>query len=250
MSRCGRPGEPDPNLKGPLPSSPPGRTFPLRVCVPVVEANVNRARGVYLRAARKQLWAEIRLDYLEIPDLKRLFRTLPATVIVTNRPANEGGRWAGPEDERRRLLEEAVALGVHYLDLELNAEKIWRQEMWERRGDTRIILSWHNFGGTPEAERLDDLLAEMLTQDAHVLKVVTWANLPDDALRVLSLIPRARAAGKEIIALCMGPAGAWSRVAAPLLGSFLTFAPFTRTKTSAPGQLTVNELRRCWRIMK
>ena len=39
----------------------------LRICVPVVEATVNRARGKYQRAARKGLWTEIRLDYLEEP---------------------------------------------------------------------------------------------------------------------------------------------------------------------------------------
>ena len=35
------------------------RKPPLRICVPVVEATVNRARGKYQRAARKGLWTEI-----------------------------------------------------------------------------------------------------------------------------------------------------------------------------------------------
>ncbi len=67
----------------------------LRICVPVVEATVNRARGRYQRAARKGLWTEIRLDYLEEdnPNLQKLFRTLPGPVIATNRLAAEGGRW-------------------------------------------------------------------------------------------------------------------------------------------------------------
>ena len=67
----------------------------LRICVPVVEATVNRARGKYQRAARKGLWTEIRLDYLEdpAPDLQKLFRSLPGPVIATNRRLAEGGRW-------------------------------------------------------------------------------------------------------------------------------------------------------------
>ena len=62
----------------------------LRICVPVVEATVNRARGRYQRAARKGLWTEIRLDYLEepAPDLQKLFRSLPGPVIATNRLAD------------------------------------------------------------------------------------------------------------------------------------------------------------------
>ena len=58
------------------------------------------------------------------------------------------------------------------------------------------------------------------------------------------------ARGREIIAFGMGPAGKWSRVVAPLMGSFLTFAPFTKKGASAPGQLTVNEVKRLWQMLK
>ncbi|HEX9883402.1 MAG TPA: type I 3-dehydroquinate dehydratase, partial [Desulfobaccales bacterium] len=211
----------------------------LRICVPVVEAAVHRARSKYLRAARKGLWAEIRLDYLEQPDLQRLFRTHPGPVIATNRLAGQGGRWQGSEEERRRLLLEAMDLGADFLDVELAADAAWRQDLWSRRGQAKIILSWHDFAGTPEAPRLEAVMNEMLAAAADVLKVVTMARQPEDNLRVLSLIPRARAQGREIIAFCMGPLGKWSRVVAPLLGSYLTFAPFTKKGASAPGQLTV-----------
>jgi len=222
----------------------------LRICVPVVEANVNRARSKYLRAARKGLMAEMRLDYLEQPDLTKLFRTHPGPVIATNRLASEGGRWQGSEDERRRLLAEALDLGVDFLDLELAAAPAWRRDLWERRGEAKIILSWHDFSGTPDLENLEAILQQMLAAEADILKIVTLAQQPQDNLRVLSLIPQARAAGREIIAFCMGPLGKWSRVVAPLLGSFLTFAPFTKKGASAPGQMTVNEIKRAWKALK
>ena len=97
----------------------------LRICVPVVEATVNRARGKYQRAARKGLWTEIRLDYLEepAPDLgQKLYRSLPGPVIATNRLATEGGRWTGTEAGRLALLTEALNLGVTCLDVELAAD--------------------------------------------------------------------------------------------------------------------------------
>ena len=222
----------------------------LRICVPVVETTVNRARGKYLRAARKGLWTELRLDYLEQPDLKRLFRTHPGPVIATNRLASEGGRWTGSEADRRGLLEEALALGADFLDVELAADATWRREIYARRGQAKLILSWHDFSGTPEADRLADLLQEMLAQEADVLKMVAMAQQPADNLRLLSLIPQAKAAGREIIAFGMGPAGKWSRVVAPLLGSFLTLAPFTKKGASASGQLTVNEVKRLWKMLK
>jgi 3-dehydroquinate dehydratase-1 len=224
----------------------------LRICVPVVEATVNRARGKYQRAARKGLWTEIRLDYLEepTPNLQKLFRTLPGPVIATNRLAAEGGRWQGDEANRLKLLSEALALGVTCLDVELAADASFRRELAARRDKTKLILSWHDFAGTPDSLRLEAVLAEMLAADADILKLVTLAKQPEDNVRLLSLIPKAKAQGKEIIAFCMGPLGKWSRLAAPLMGSFLTFAPFSKSGASAPGQLTVNDLKKVWRTLK
>jgi 3-dehydroquinate dehydratase type I len=90
----------------------------------------------------------------------------------------------------------------------------------------------------------------MLAAEADIVKLETLAREPADNLRMLSLIPLARARGKEIIAFCMGPLGKWSRVAAPLVGSWLSFAPFSKTGASAPGQLTVNDLKRAWKMLK
>ncbi len=224
----------------------------LRICVPVVEPTVNRARGRYQRAARKGLWTEVRLDYLEepTPDLQKLFRSLPGPVIATNRLAAEGGRWQGTEADRLDLLSQALELGVTCLDLELAADAGFRREIGERRGNTRLILSWHDFAGTPETARLEAVLDEMLAAEADVVKLVTLAREPADNLRMLSLIPRAEAQGKDVIAFCMGPLGKWSRVAAPLVGSWLTFAPFSHQGASAPGQLTVNDLKRVWNTLK
>jgi 3-dehydroquinate dehydratase type I len=228
------------------------RKPPLRICVPVVEPTVNRARGRYQRAARKGLWTEVRLDYLEepAPDLQKLFRSLPGPVIATNRLAAEGGRWAGTEADRLDRLSQVLNLGVTCLDLELAADASFRREIGERRGKTRLILSWHDFAGTPDAARLEAVLDEMLSSEADVVKMVALANDPADNLRMLSLIPRARAQGKDVIAFCMGPLGKWSRIAAPLVGSWLTFAPFSKQGASAPGQLTVNDVKRVWQMLR
>jgi 3-dehydroquinate dehydratase type I len=223
---------------------------PLRLCVPIVETTTARARSRYVRAARKGFWAEVRLDYVEKPDLKRLFRTLPGPVIATNRLKNEGGRWTGSEADRRAVLEEALGFGVQALDVEFSSDAAWRRDLFDRRGPTRLILSWHDFTGTPEQARLEETCAAMLAQEADILKLVTTARTPEDNLRILALIPQARSAGKDIIAFCMGPLGKWSRLATVFLGGFLTFAPFSGKQASAPGQITANEMRRMWKMLR
>ena len=79
--------------------------------------------------------------------------------------------------------------------------------------------------------------------------MVAIAQEPEDNLRVLSLIPRARA-GAGDHRLLHGPGGQVVPDYRAVLGSFLTFAPFTKKGASAPGQLTVNEVKRLWQMLK
>ena len=63
------------------------------------------------------------------------------------------------------------------------------------------------------------------------------------------MIPAALERGQDIIAFSMGPTGKYSRVIAPLLGGYLTFAVLEAGQESAPGQLTVQELLSIWEIL-
>ena len=70
-----------------------------------------------------------------------------------------------------------------------------------------------------------------------------------DCLRLLELIPYARQKGQAIIAFCMGKPGKISRIMAPLLGSFISYASLEPEEASAPGQLTIQQMRLICRIM-
>jgi 3-dehydroquinate dehydratase type I len=135
------------------------------------------------------------------------------------------------------------------VDVEFSADPLWRREMLAARGDSKIILSWHDFDGTSSPYRLADTMLAMHEQGADIIKIVVQAHRPADCLAVLALIPAALERGQEIIAFCMGPAGRYSRVVAPLLGSYLTFAVLAAGQESAPGQLTVQELLKSWEVL-
>lgn len=222
---------------------------PLKICVPVVESTNERAARALRQIAARGYLAELRVDYLSQPDLPGLLKGRPGPVIVTNRLSQEGGHWQGPESERQHLLNLALKLGVEYLDVELRAETRWQDEVLAQRGLTKIILSWHDFQGTPDSAVLQDILAEQIQTGTDIVKLVTLARNPSDNLRVLSLIPPVRARGQEIIAFCMGPQGKFSRLIGPLLGSYLTFATLEPGRESAPGQLTVQEVEAIWEIL-
>ncbi len=91
-----------------------------RLCVTVTAtstAELRRRRD----GVRDADLVELRLDGVSDPDVAGALagRRLPA--IVTCRPTWEGGRFDGSEEERRRILGEALARGAEYVDIEWRA---------------------------------------------------------------------------------------------------------------------------------
>ncbi|MGC1404793.1 MAG: type I 3-dehydroquinate dehydratase, partial [Thermodesulfobacteriota bacterium] len=117
------------------------------------------------------------------------------------------------------------------------------------RGQTKLILSYHNFERTPSPKELRKKLDDGYAAGADMVKIVSHAQEMADNLKVLGLIPYAQRKQKEIIAFCMGEKGRMSRVMAPLLGSYWTYASLNKGEESAPGQMTVKELQQMFGIL-
>ncbi|MGO8944773.1 MAG: type I 3-dehydroquinate dehydratase [Syntrophobacteraceae bacterium] len=163
-------------------------------------------------------------------------------VIATNRPVRQMGVFAGREDLRLSMLEEAAKSGADWIDLEHHAGVDDIAAF--RRAGAKVLLSWHNTAGTPSRGILRAKLKSMRKTGADALKIVTMAQSGEDNLRVLELIPLAgKEFGIELIAFCMGPAGKWSRLVSIFLGSPWTYAQFEGQSATAPGQLSVSEMR-------
>ncbi len=77
-----------------------------------------------MRAARDAADAdlvELRLDTVDRPDVAAALDGRRRPVIVTCRAPWEGGGFRGSEEERRRILEAALAAGAEYVDVEARA---------------------------------------------------------------------------------------------------------------------------------
>ena len=124
---------------------------------------------------------ELRMDYAPAADLRRLLEKRTGPVIVTNRPAREGGAFNGPEEERLALLQRAVDLGADYVDVE------WDCVGRIRRGPrTKFIVSRHDFQRTPED--LAGLHAEIVRSGADIAKIACMARDLRDNLRIFDLL--------------------------------------------------------------
>ncbi len=176
---------------------------------------------------------ELRLDLLRgAPDFKRLLADKACPYLATIRRTDDGGRWKGPEDARRTLLRHAIAAGFDWVDLEHDVI-----DSIPRYRDVRRIVSYHNFREVPDD--LEDIYQRMCHQDADVVKVAVRAAHPEDNLRVLGLIQKARV---PTVAFCMGDVGLPSRILGALYGAPFTYAAFNKERTLAPGMPSFDEM--------
>ena len=217
-----------------------------RICLPIVEKTMEEAILAIKEANRLADLIELRMDYLRNPSLGPLLEVGEKPLIVTNRRKEEGGRYIGDERRRLTILKEAAEQGVAFVDVEIGTEKPLLQDLFANKRGTQMILSFHDFQGTPSKKELESLWNRMTRLGADIVKIVTFAKSWEDNLFVLSLIPFSRKRNQEIVAFCMGEKGRMSRVFAPLMGAAWTYASLDRKRTSAPGQLTVWEMRDIW----
>jgi 3-dehydroquinate dehydratase/shikimate dehydrogenase len=178
---------------------------------------------------------ELRVDCLRRePDLKRILADRPTPLIFTLRRGVDGGLFRGSEEKRQQLLREAIALGVDYVDLEMDiASKI------RRFGKTKRIVSYHNLKGTPT--EIPDIAEQCDEMDADVVKIATQASSLGDAVRVLDLGTRAEV---PTITIAMGEVGVFTRVLGAKFTAPFTYAGFNPERTFAPGMLNYRTLER------
>lgn len=222
------------------------------ICVPISAATVDAAIERMHSAAPLADLVELRIDRIPGADLDRLLRARRTPVIVTNRRRQEGGGFTGTEEERIGLLREAVRLGADYVDIEAATAPPLKAVLREALDgfSTQLIVSWHDFTGTPPLEFLKAKLEECMADGPAIVKIVTHADDAADCLRVLELIPYARRKNQAITAFCMGRRGRISRVMSPLLGAIIAYASLEPEEASAPGQLTVHQMREIGRLME
>jgi 3-dehydroquinate dehydratase/shikimate dehydrogenase len=216
------------------------------LCVPIFVESVEQAtRDAVLAAEAGAEIVELRIDRFPTPDgIAAIIKGSPLPCVATCRADWEGGESDLPDAERAALLSAAADAGASYVDWELEAAAGFRQgfEALGREAHPRLILSSHDFRGRPE--RLNNLVLQMNTAGERVNKIVWMARSIRDNLEAFELLQNRQ---KPTIALCMGEAGLISRVLAKKFGAFLTFASLRDESATAPGQVTIHDMKRLYR---
>jgi len=205
------------------------------ICVTIGRGRHSSLAEEWKKAAEAGIeLVELRIDCLRRePDLKRILKERPTPLIFTIRRGVDGGLWRGNEDKRQKIIREAVALGVDYIDLEMDiASKI------RRFGKTQRIVSYHNLKTTPVD--LQDIAEQCEEFDPDVVKIATQASTLAEASRVLHLGTTAKA---PTIPIAMGEIGVFTRILGRKFGAPITYGGFNPERVFAAGMLQYGVMR-------
>lgn len=205
---------------------------------------------------------EWRIDYYTegIKDSAKLIATakkLRAAVselpiLVTFRTKNEGGVLELSEDGYLDLVQTVIEnrLG-DAVDIELfhDEKRVKELVAAAHNYNVVVIMSNHDFEKVPAKDVIEFRLKKMAKMGADVPKL---ACMPHNASDVLTLLTATSEVNEEIsnplITMAMGDIGKVTRVAGQVFGSSLSFGAVG--KTSAPGQLSIEDLRSAENYLK
>jgi 3-dehydroquinate dehydratase / shikimate dehydrogenase len=226
------------------------------ICVSLCERNVGALAKSIKKSAEAGL-VEIRLDCLdrktlksEFEQIRKLLLNSPVPAIITFRRAGQGGGSSADLETRGAFwTEQGFGLASHLCDLEIELAEHFANTIrttptqidWKR-----VICSYHDFNGLPSD--LKQTYERLAATPARILKLAVAVRDATDCVDLFQLLDRARAEGREMIAIGMGAAGLATRILGPSRGAFLTYAALDEKSATAPGQVTVDDLKTLYRI--
>jgi len=222
----------------------------IKICVSVPPQTVTEALDLIKKAENQNAdFIEVRLDSLkkhnQLADIAQCSNT---PLIATNRSTKCQGKFLGSETERQKILMDAAKNGFEYVDVELSTPKLKNIISDLREMGAKPIVSFHDFNKTPNSTQLNKILKEEIASGADICKIVTTARFVEDNLTVLDFVSKA-CKNARIVCFCMGELGKPSRLLSPVFGAFFTLASLESERKTAPGQLTIREMRSAYEAL-
>ncbi len=188
-------------------------------------------------------WVELRLDRWPAgANLSEVIEGTDLPVLVTCRMPRDHGEFEGTIEDRRILIEQAIAAGAQGVDLE-----DWEDWQPAYGSSLRLMIrSFHDFESVP-----DDLPAirdRLLAQNANLAKIVVTVTEIADAAAVMDLLSSTDQEAEPTVAFAMGPTAFPTRVLSALLGSPFVYGSLAEGEETAPGQIPVSDLAGIYRV--
>jgi 3-dehydroquinate dehydratase-1 len=204
----------------------------MKICTSITSTNFLECE----QTMHSSQMAELRLDLMQLqPAQIQALLQYKIPIVATCRE----GKYS--QSERAELLKFAIANGATFVDIEVEADEAYRQALvdFAKKNNCKVIISYHNFEGTPSVAELKNIINTCRNMGADVVKLITTARTAHDSARVLSLYETE----KDLVTFAMGEAGKITRIACLYLGAPFTYASMGAGKEAASGQMTAENMR-------
>jgi 3-dehydroquinate dehydratase/shikimate dehydrogenase len=209
------------------------------ICVSIVQESRRLALADMLNAAMLGAdMVEVRLDKFEKDaNLTELVAARRKPLLFSCRRPQDGGEWAGADDERLMLLRAAVVAKADYVEVELDTADL----IPPYPGCQRVV-SYTNLNETPVD--IDAIYGELLTKKPDVIKITCKARTPEEAWPLLQLLNKPPV---PTIVVGQGPTGSMLALIGRKVGAPWVTAALEKGMEAYPGQPTVRDLDEVYR---
>ncbi|MBU0585908.1 type I 3-dehydroquinate dehydratase, partial [Candidatus Micrarchaeota archaeon] len=142
--------------------------------------------------------AEIRMDKTQLSnaEIKKIF-SMPVKLVATCRPNEELSN-----EKRLEMLLTAINSGAAYVDIELESSNDYADKIISvaKKKGCKIIVSYHNYDLTPEANELEKIKEKCFAMGADIAKIACKINSQQDNARIMDVITQ----DSKVIAIGMG----------------------------------------------
>lgn len=233
------------------------------ICAPLVGRTREQLLAeVAAVAAKKPDLLEWRVDFYDgiadtkgVVDLAGRIQAAAGGIplLFTRRSSREGGEPIPLIEPQVIALCGAVCASghIHLVDYEMSntADEVCEMRERSRAAGVPLVLSFHDFKGTPPLPALQEKFALAEQLGADVAKVAVMPSDMEDVLTLLAATLHAsRTLAIPVISMAMGGAGAVTRLAGGQFGSALSFA--VGQQASAPGQWPIEELETALALLR
>lgn len=185
---------------------------------------------------------EFRLDTLipGLDGLESIMKGLPVHSIITARHPDEGGSGNLSAAARLSLIRRFMG-GANAIDIELRSVDEFGPAIVDeiKAGRKRLVLSFHDFEGTPAKEILRSKIGAAVAANADVVKIATALRDTDDLFTLVEVLREEDRIPVSIMG--MGRLGKVSRLLLAQCGSVLNYGFLNMP--NAPGQWPAIQLK-------
>ncbi len=148
-------------------------------------------------------------------------------------------------------IDEDLLFGISMSEFYDNQISSALREFHQQLSEYEIIASLHDFIAVPN--EIEDIYRELSSASGSgssndIVKIAVQTNDITDSLAVWQLLEKAKSENKQIIPIAMGGAGKWTRILGLAHGAFMTYASLDSGKETAPGQVSVKDLKDIYRV--